>query len=100
MTAFRGDPSEYREFEPGRWRREDAEGNWIEADGITTLSEGVAFADVYERRANPPPPEPDARDAKIAALEAAVSVLKKTGVITEAQIDAERTKPATKTRTP
>lgn len=55
MTAFRGDPSEYREFEPGRWRREDAEGNWIEADGITTVSDGVTFAEIFARRAEPAP---------------------------------------------
>jgi len=90
MTAFRGDLSEYREFEPNRWRREDAKGNWIEEDGITTLSEGVVFADVYDRRANPPPPEPDPRDAEIADLKAAVSALKKSGVLTEAMHDAER----------
>ena len=69
MAIFRGDISEYREFEPGRWRREDAKGDWIEEDGITTVSEGFTFAEIYERRANPPPPEPDPRDQKIAALE-------------------------------
>ena len=100
MPAFRGALSEYREFEPGRWRREDKAGNWIEEDGITTLAPGVTFAEIYDRRANPPAPEPDPRDAKIAALEAAVSVLKKTGVLTDEQIDAERTKPGSKTRTP
>jgi hypothetical protein len=67
---MRGDPSEYREFEPGRWRREDKAGNWIEEDGITTLSEGVTFAEIYDRRANPPPPEPDPHTKKLAALEA------------------------------
>jgi hypothetical protein len=72
MAAFRGDVSEYREFGPGRWRREDKAGNWIEEDGITTLSDGVTFAEIYDRRANPPPPEPDSRDAKIAALEARI----------------------------
>ena len=54
MAKFQGDISEYREFEPGRWRREDAKGDWIEGDGITTLSPGVAFAEVFERRNNPP----------------------------------------------
>lgn len=54
MTAFRGDISEYREFEPGRWRREDKAGDWIEEDGITTVSEGVTFAEIYARRAEEP----------------------------------------------
>lgn len=54
MAAFRGDIAEYREFEPGRWRREDADGNWIEEDGITTLAEGVTFAEIYARRAEVP----------------------------------------------
>lgn len=90
MTAFRGDLSEYREFEPGRWRREDKAGNWIEEDGITTISAGVTFAEIYERRANPPPPEPDPRDAKIADLEDAVSALKKSGVLTDRMVDSER----------
>lgn len=54
MAAFRGDLSEYREFEPGRWRREDKAGNWIEEDGITTLAEGVTFAEIYDRRAEVP----------------------------------------------
>ena len=37
----------------------------------------------------PPPPPPDPRDVKIADLEAAVSALKKAGVLTVAMIDAE-----------
>lgn len=98
---MRGDVSEYREFEPGRWRREDKAGNWIEEDGITTLSAGVTFAEIYDRRANPPPPEPDPRDAEIADLKAAVSALKKSGVLTEPMIDAERaTKAEPATRFP
>lgn len=75
MAAFRGDLSEYREFEPGRWRRENAKGEWIEEDGITTVSEGFTFAEIYNRRANPPPPEPDPRDVKIAELEARLASL-------------------------
>lgn len=51
---FRGDVSEYREFEPGRWRREDKDGNWLEEDGITTVSEGFTFAEIYARRAEEP----------------------------------------------
>lgn len=90
MTAFRGDISEYREFEPSRWRREDAKGEWIKEDGITTLSEGVTFAEIYDRRANPPPPEPDPRDAEIADLKAGMAALKKSGVLTDRMIDAER----------
>lgn len=54
MTAFRGDLSEYREFKPGLWRREDAKGEWIEEDGITSVSDGVTFAEIYAKRAEPP----------------------------------------------
>jgi len=97
---MRGGLSEWREFEPGRWRREDAGGNWIEEDGITTVSEGVTFAEIYARRANPPPPEPDPRDAEIAELKAAMAALKKRGVLTDAMIDAERPKPAPVKRLP
>lgn len=54
MTAMRGALSEYREFEPSRWRREDKAGNWVEEDGITTVSDGVTFAEIYARRAGVP----------------------------------------------
>lgn len=54
MAAFRGDLSEYREFEPGRWRRENEKGEWIEEDGITTVSDGVTFAEIYAKRAQEP----------------------------------------------
>lgn len=51
---MRGAIDEWVEFEPGRWRREDKAGNWIEEDGITTVSEGVTFAEIYARRAEEP----------------------------------------------
>ena len=40
---------------------------------------------------DPPPPEPDPRDVKIADLEAAVSALKKSGVLTDAALQDIRT---------
>ena len=93
MSAMRGDLSEYREFEPGRWRRENAKGEWIEEDGVTTVSRGVTFAEVYKRRANPPTPEPDPRDAKIAELEAAVAALKRHTGVSDEMVAVERSKP-------
>jgi len=71
MNAFEGTPDEYREHPEGSrqfWRFVDGE----PVGAPTWVREGVTFAEVYERRANPPPPEPDPRDAKIAALEARI----------------------------
>jgi len=57
---------------------------------IVTLSDGLSLADYLAARERPPEPKVDPRDAKIIELEAAVSALKKSGVLTDTMIDAER----------
>jgi hypothetical protein len=82
MTALAGTIDEWVQVEPNVWMRfvpvKDSPWGareWSEADGILTLREGLSFADYWERRANPPPPEPDPRDVKIAELEARIAKL-------------------------
>jgi len=87
------------------WRREDGSLHrnlFAPGDDISTLPDDLQAVaanawtpDVlaaWQASIVPPPPpaEPDPRDLKIADLEAAISALKKTGVLTDAMIDAER----------
>lgn len=74
MNKLDGTVDEYREHPEGSRQF------WRFVDGVPTgqptwVREGVAFAEIYERRANPPDPEPDSRDAKLAALEARLAKL-------------------------
>ena len=54
MTALDGNLEEWREFEPNRWRREDEDGNPVEGGAIVTVREGVVFAELFARYAEPP----------------------------------------------
>jgi len=71
MTALPGTVDEWVEIEPSRWQRKGHP-----EDGVVTLREGLVFADYFARRADPPPPEPDARDEKIAALETEIAAIR------------------------
>lgn len=79
MAALAGTIDEWVEVEPRVWKRfvlaKGGKREWSEVDGVLTLREGLSFADYWERRANPPPPEPDPRDVKIAELEARIAKL-------------------------
>lgn len=82
MSALAGTIDEWIQVEPGRWARyvrmpKSPWGarSWSEEDGIITLREGVMLADLWHRRANPPPEPADRRDAKIADLEARLAAL-------------------------
>lgn len=53
MSAFPGKLEEYQEFEPGRWVRV-VDGEMMSHEGVTTVSDGVTFAEIYARRAEEP----------------------------------------------
>lgn len=53
MSAFPGKLEEYQEFEPGRWVRV-VDGEMMAHEGVTTVSDGVTFAEIYARRAEEP----------------------------------------------
>lgn len=89
MTGLEGKPEEYVEEPKGSRQFQRYVDGWP-VGGPTWVREGVTFAEIYDRRANPPPPEPDPRDAEIADLKAGMAALKKSGVLTDRMIDAER----------
>lgn len=80
-----GTLKDWKETEPGRWEREPGDGIVF----FTPSEKAQTFADYFAYRADPPPPEPDPR-AEIADLKAAMAALKKSGVLTDRMIDAER----------
>ena len=72
MAALPGTLDEWVQGRDGRWSRKDHP-----EDGVITLTPPLTFVEYYAKRAEPePPPEPDPRDVKIAALEATCVLLR------------------------
>lgn len=85
MSTLEGTASDYREHPEGS--RQFV--RFVDGEPVgpsTWVAEGLEFPAVFERRNNPPPPEPDARDAEIAELKAGMAALRKAGVLTDRMI--------------
>lgn len=70
----------------GQWWRYDGE----DVFGPVAIRPDWTPHHMFAKYANPPPPVPDPRDAEIADLKAGMAALKKSGVLTDRMIDAER----------